>query len=219
MIGNHLDGFVEWQHAGGLPGLLFGRSMGGHPFGDEALLLLVHRQLRRSRCSIALLAFAQVPSEPPVSLGRDLSRRHFVGIGVEAETTMLRRQVTSRRRGRRMHQGAPAAIIEKCLRHSRAAIALDVSLLRPCRPTRQVERLFELMISGRFPKQLVETRWRLIRRWRVDASDASFAVMLVPWPQLQSRHSLSVDADEMESAARDVDPELLDGVAIPAGEQ
>jgi hypothetical protein len=89
LVSDPFDRFIDWEHAVGLPELLFVGAEGSDPFGNVALLLLVQRELRCPLLTIALVPLAQIRAEPAMRLGGHVLRATEIGGDVKEETALI----------------------------------------------------------------------------------------------------------------------------------
>src|SRR5262249_38497336 len=80
MIRDDLDGFLNGQHARFLPRLLLRCSLRRNPLRNKSLFLVMNRELSRACLPVAGFPFAQIRSEPPMFLDRDLSGKYVVTV-------------------------------------------------------------------------------------------------------------------------------------------
>src|SRR5688500_3431855 len=89
LVGDRFDRFVHREDAGCLPRLLFLCAVQSDPLGDETLLVLVERELCSSLLTIALLFRAEISTEAPIRLRRNVLRGSLVRGNIKKQTAAL----------------------------------------------------------------------------------------------------------------------------------
>src|SRR5262249_9989933 len=200
-------------------GLLIRCAVIRNPVGSECLLLFMKRELVRAGFQVLLPAAAQIGAEPSMRLGRNIPHRRNIRASVKEYTALLRFDDAPPRRWGGVRDGTLRRIAEKRSRDRDTTLLVGFTALRfRCLSFRSVCAL-ELVVSGCFPKQLLDFRWCIVRWRRVDADDAAVAIQLVTGTQSQSRDAMGVNADQVQPIRRHLQRELLHRFAIAAIEQ
>jgi len=180
VIRHRLDRFGHRDDAGGLPALLVGRPMTGDPPRDLALFLLVQRELLGALTEVCISAVAEVSTESPMGLRGHVPRDPFIGIDVEQDTPVLRREKAALRRRCGMHECALGAIAHERRRKLRPKLPLAVAAFCASRSPLLLVRALELVVPRSLSKEIFKRRWAIVRRRGIDTDDALLVITVVP---------------------------------------
>jgi hypothetical protein len=99
------------------------------------------------------------------------------------------------------------------------AILVGFSPLRAPSIPLSLEQPLELVIPRRIPKQIFDSRRRVVGRKRVMPNDALVGAEFESRSQFQSRDARRIDVDQVQPGHGDWSRELLAPAAITTGEQ
>src|SRR5216684_7643343 len=112
----------------------------------------MHQELCRTLLSVPIPASPQVRTEATMGFGRHVTCRRLVGVPLEEHPTLCRRQVTARRRRRRVDDRALCRIAQERLRDLRSTLPVGFLATAFGGPAFRLVRAFELMIPRGLPK-------------------------------------------------------------------
>jgi hypothetical protein len=179
----------------------------------------VERELFGSVLAIAFSFSPEVSAKSPVCFRRNLFRDPLVGRDIEEQPPAIGDDVAPLGGRGRMRDGALALVGKERLSDAFAAGAIIVATSRALSDALGIISRLEFVIFRGGPIEFVDGRRRVVERRRVNSNETAFFVALESRPELQSRHALLVDRDEMQAVGGHLQRNLLDGMTVAAHEQ
>jgi hypothetical protein len=118
-----------------------------------------------------------------------------------------------------MEHCARSGIVQECPGDVSSLLACRLAASRLARPVFRLVAALQLVVPGGLPKQILEVRRRVVDREGVDARHVLVGVELIPRPELQPRHALRIDADQVQPVRWHLHRDVLRLVPIAAVQQ